>query len=167
MVRDTVARTAHTWIINVHTAYYADDPTRGAYVKGLSEVAVVCPEDALDILMRGIRNRTVGATAANEQSSRSHSIFRIVVESRRMVPAELLALAEGAATGIDDDDADVTITSDPPLGAASMPATRAVTPARLTTTWGSGQPVKVRNIASCEWLFNAVNLCTCICRFRC
>lgn len=51
-----------------------------AVVQGLTQ-AVVSDQDGINRLMdQGQKMRTVGATAMNETSSRSHSIFTIVVE---------------------------------------------------------------------------------------
>ena len=50
------------------------------YVKGLTEVEVKSVEDMNAVLQKGAKNRSVGATAMNAGSSRSHSIFTIVVE---------------------------------------------------------------------------------------
>jgi hypothetical protein len=75
----------------------ADDAVRGAYVKNLSEVAVVCLEDVMDLLARGAANVKVAATALNAQSSRSHTIFRMVVESRVVSPSEALLAAASAS----------------------------------------------------------------------
>lgn len=51
------------------------------YVKDLSTFVVKCPDDMMEIFNEGQLNRHVGATDMNEQSSRSHSIFTITVES--------------------------------------------------------------------------------------
>ncbi|CBN76893.1 conserved unknown protein [Ectocarpus siliculosus] len=57
-----------------------EDPNKGVYVKGLTQ-AVVSSQEGINCLMdQGQKMRTVGATAMNETSSRSHSIFTIVVE---------------------------------------------------------------------------------------
>ena len=51
------------------------------YVKDLSTFVVKCPEDMLDVFNEGYLNRHVGATSMNQDSSRSHSIFTITIES--------------------------------------------------------------------------------------
>ncbi len=51
------------------------------YVKDLSTFVVKNPNDLLDVFNEGTVNRHVGATDMNEQSSRSHSLFTITVES--------------------------------------------------------------------------------------
>jgi len=52
----------------------------GVYVKGLTDVVVKSVSEINDVLQRGHKNRSVGATLMNAGSSRSHSIFSIVVE---------------------------------------------------------------------------------------
>jgi centromeric protein E len=57
------------------------DPQKGAYVEAREQI-VTCPEELLKAMDLGERNRHVGATNMNEHSSRSHTIFRITIESR-------------------------------------------------------------------------------------
>ena len=52
----------------------------GVYVKGLSFFAAKTSDEIRKIMHIGSKNRSVGATAMNEQSSRSHSLFQITVE---------------------------------------------------------------------------------------
>ena len=54
--------------------------TNGIYVKDLSNVVVKSPEDMFAVIEKGSKNRSTGATAMNEHSSRSHSIFQIIIE---------------------------------------------------------------------------------------
>ncbi|KZV56368.1 hypothetical protein F511_00365 [Dorcoceras hygrometricum] len=58
-----------------------DDPKNGFYVENLSEEYVNNYEDAIQILIKGLSNRKVGATMANSKSSRSHIIFTCIIES--------------------------------------------------------------------------------------
>ncbi|KAI9145064.1 P-loop containing nucleoside triphosphate hydrolase protein [Paraphysoderma sedebokerense] len=53
----------------------------GVYVKDLSSFVVKSVEEMHQLMNRGNKNRAVGATNMNEQSSRSHSIFTITIES--------------------------------------------------------------------------------------
>lgn len=57
------------------------DKDTGVYVKDLSTFVVKTPKDLMDVFNEGNLNRHVGATNMNEQSSRSHSVFTITVES--------------------------------------------------------------------------------------
>ena len=61
-----------------------EDPARGVYVKGLSNVVVQDEPTINEIMDKGLQNRTVGATLMNEGSSRSHSIFTVVLEMNRV-----------------------------------------------------------------------------------
>ncbi|KAL8278654.1 hypothetical protein RQP46_008946 [Phenoliferia psychrophenolica] len=58
---------------------YDDKAGTGVVIQGLEESLISCAEDGLKILKRGSERRQIGATRCNEQSSRSHSIFTIVV----------------------------------------------------------------------------------------
>ncbi|CAM9218014.1 unnamed protein product [Chrysoparadoxa australica] len=53
---------------------------KGVYVKDLQQVVVSDQEAINKVMEKGQANRTVGATSMNQTSSRSHSIFTIVVE---------------------------------------------------------------------------------------
>ncbi len=55
---------------------------RGVYVDNLTEETVSTVEQAEGILRTGARNRRVGSTAMNRESSRSHSVFTIVLEAK-------------------------------------------------------------------------------------
>ncbi|KAG2424298.1 hypothetical protein HXX76_014676 [Chlamydomonas incerta] len=57
-------------------------------VDGLLEAPVASAQEALGLIARGDHNRKVSATAFNEDSSRSHTITRITVESASTAPAE-------------------------------------------------------------------------------
>jgi centromeric protein E len=58
-----------------------EDIERGVYVGGATEEIVTSQFQMLGILARGDANRKVGQTMMNTSSSRSHSIFRMVIES--------------------------------------------------------------------------------------
>jgi len=55
-------------------------PDVGVYVKDLSSAVCHSADDMDKIMTLGNRNRSVGATNMNEQSSRSHAIFSITIE---------------------------------------------------------------------------------------
>lgn len=57
-----------------------EDPVKGIVVSNLSDVVVENEDQMDDLLNKGLTNRTVGSTLMNAESSRSHSIFTIVVE---------------------------------------------------------------------------------------
>lgn len=56
-------------------------PDIGVYVKDLSSYIVNNHEDMLRIMTLGNKNRVVGATAMNVESSRSHAIYSTTIES--------------------------------------------------------------------------------------
>ncbi|XP_030636930.1 kinesin-like protein KIF13A isoform X2 [Chanos chanos] len=51
----------------------------GPYVDGLSQLAVTSFEDIESLMSEGNKSRTVAATNMNEESSRSHAVFSIIV----------------------------------------------------------------------------------------
>ncbi|KAF9918731.1 hypothetical protein BX616_006261 [Lobosporangium transversale] len=59
-----------------------EDRRRGVYVSPLKEEIVTTPSQVMRIIERGNDQRHVSATDFNAHSSRSHSIFQIVIESR-------------------------------------------------------------------------------------
>ena len=60
-----------------------EDLKKGVYIEGLSEEGVHSSEETIDMLRKGARNRHVGSTNMNAESSRSHSVFSMTIESRR------------------------------------------------------------------------------------
>lgn len=61
-----------------------EDLRRGAFVEGITEETVTSAEEALMVLKRGARNRHVGETEMNSESSRSHSVFTLTLESKQI-----------------------------------------------------------------------------------
>ncbi|KAH9299114.1 hypothetical protein KI387_030796, partial [Taxus chinensis] len=55
---------------------------RGIFVAGLREEIVASPEHVLQLMESGESHRHIGETNMNVYSSRSHTIFRMVIESR-------------------------------------------------------------------------------------
>ncbi|KAK7384741.1 hypothetical protein VNO78_30442 [Psophocarpus tetragonolobus] len=55
---------------------------RGIYVAGLREEIVASPEQVLGLMEAGESHRHIGETNMNLYSSRSHTIFRMIIESR-------------------------------------------------------------------------------------
>ena len=52
---------------------------RGVYVDGIVEETVSTLKEMYTILSIGTRNRHVGSTAMNKESSRSHSVFTLTI----------------------------------------------------------------------------------------
>ncbi|XP_022735005.1 kinesin-like protein KIN-12B [Durio zibethinus] len=59
-----------------------EDVKSGIYVENLTEEYVSTMKDMTQLLLKGLSNRRTGATSINAESSRSHSVFTCVVESR-------------------------------------------------------------------------------------
>ncbi|KAL4591149.1 hypothetical protein LXL04_004099 [Taraxacum kok-saghyz] len=59
-----------------------EDTKTGVYVENLREESVCSIKDVKQLLKKGLSNRRIGATSINMESSRSHSVFTCVVESR-------------------------------------------------------------------------------------
>ncbi|KAF8388489.1 hypothetical protein HHK36_027161 [Tetracentron sinense] len=59
-----------------------EDVKSGVYVDNLREEYVCTMKDMTQLLIKGLSNRRTGATSINAESSRSHSVFTCVVESR-------------------------------------------------------------------------------------
>ncbi|XP_034562174.1 kinesin-like protein KIF9 isoform X2 [Notolabrus celidotus] len=55
---------------------------RGVFIRGLSLHPVHSEEEALNLLFEGEMNRIIGSHALNKNSSRSHCIFTVHIESR-------------------------------------------------------------------------------------
>ncbi|XP_068652017.1 kinesin-like protein KIN-7O isoform X2 [Aristolochia californica] len=61
---------------------------RGIYVAGLQEEIVSSAEQVLDFMEFGESHRHIGETNMNVYSSRSHTIFRMIIESRDRIEEE-------------------------------------------------------------------------------
>ncbi|KAM8823486.1 kinesin-like protein KIF9 isoform 6-T6 [Spinachia spinachia] len=59
-----------------------EEPGRGVFIRGLSLHPVHSEEEALNLLFEGGLNQMIGSHALNRNSSRSHSIFTLYIESR-------------------------------------------------------------------------------------
>ncbi|NXD81999.1 CENPE protein, partial [Halcyon senegalensis] len=59
-----------------------EDFNRNTYVEDLIEEVVVSPQQVMEWIRKGEKNRHYGETKMNEHSSRSHTIFRMIIESR-------------------------------------------------------------------------------------
>jgi hypothetical protein len=59
-----------------------EDLKKGVYVEGLTEEGATNSEETIELLRKGTRNRHVGSTNMNAESSRSHSLFSMTIESK-------------------------------------------------------------------------------------
>ncbi|CAL4898213.1 unnamed protein product [Urochloa decumbens] len=66
----------------VNSAELREDIRKEVYVENLTEFEVGCVSDIIKLLMQGSANRKVAATNMNRESSRSHSVFTCIIESR-------------------------------------------------------------------------------------
>ena len=57
-----------------------EDPKKGTFVRDLTYVTLKDTDDIQKCLDKGNKNRHVGATSMNDQSSRSHSLFTVYLE---------------------------------------------------------------------------------------
>ena len=64
-----------------------EDPRRGVFVQSVEE-PVTDFESLLRILFYGEKSRAIASTGMNERSSRSHTIFRVTIESREKEPED-------------------------------------------------------------------------------
>ncbi|KAJ2718248.1 Kinesin-like protein kif15 [Coemansia sp. Benny D115] len=65
----------------MRTCAVREDIKRGIFVDGVSEETVQDPTEAYDVFMRGAHSRHVSATSMNRESSRSHSVLMLVIQS--------------------------------------------------------------------------------------
>jgi hypothetical protein len=56
-----------------------EDTRKGVYVEGITEENITRSEEAIKILQKGSKSRHVGSTFYNEASSRSHSVFTMMI----------------------------------------------------------------------------------------
>ena len=54
---------------------------RGVFVEGASEETASSPAAAMNLLTLGAKNRHVGSTAMNRESSRSHAVFTLTIDA--------------------------------------------------------------------------------------
>ena len=57
-----------------------EDPKKGTFLRDLTYITIKNPTDIDKSLERGNKNRHVGQTSMNDQSSRSHSLFTVYLE---------------------------------------------------------------------------------------
>ena len=67
-----------------YNLHVREDMKKGVYVEGLNEETVTGVRDMMNLTTRGARNRHVGSTLMNKESSRSHSVLTTTIESKNM-----------------------------------------------------------------------------------
>ena len=85
-IRDLLSKQAHNRLD------LKEDPQCGVYVRDLTSYVVKTTRECDKLRDFGAKNRHTGATAMNQDSSRSHSIYTITVESCETRPGELETL---------------------------------------------------------------------------
>ena len=79
-----------------------ESKTDGVVIRGLKEEVVVTPEQVFALIAAGEAQRHVGATSLNEHSSRSHTIFRLLIESRNTAgTSRQMARKKGSKQAVD------------------------------------------------------------------
>lgn len=74
----------HTNHNNTNTKWFQqvlDDVSGLVTIDGLREVTILTADQVLQVMAEGEKYRHFGETQMNERSSRSHTIFRIIIES--------------------------------------------------------------------------------------
>ncbi|KAF9583729.1 Kinesin-like protein kif15, partial [Lunasporangiospora selenospora] len=62
-----------------------EDIKRGVYVDGVVEESIHSPEDAYKLFELGAANRHISATSMNRESSRSHTVLTLTIQSMTLV----------------------------------------------------------------------------------
>ncbi|KHN75016.1 Kinesin-like protein KIF21A [Toxocara canis] len=62
-----------------------EDANGEIYLNGVTSVPVTSPQETIAVLKNGALNRTTASTNMNEQSSRSHAIFTMMIKQQRVV----------------------------------------------------------------------------------
>ena len=77
MIRDLLSDAKH----GQNEVAIREDPRRGVYCEA-EEIIITDYDSIISVLKKGISKRSVASTEMNDTSSRSHTIFKIVVESK-------------------------------------------------------------------------------------
>jgi centromeric protein E len=114
----------------------SEDNVKGAVIAGLVEELVTNPDELLEVLQRGERSRSYGSTLMNAESSRSHTIYRLVIHSKEV-----------------DDNSSTDIDSG---GALYVPSTGGATPGRLSFMNLVDLAGKLLFLQVCYYVFTSV-----------
>ena len=91
-IRDLLAKNSSTKL------ELKENVDTGVYVKNLTSFVVKGVSEIVNVLTVGKKNRTVGTTLMNRDSSRSHSIFTIVIECSETTNSEVSPCYESPNT---------------------------------------------------------------------
>ena len=75
-----------------------DDPVKGAVIKDLTEEIVSSKDQLLGVITRGESRRHYGSTDMNANSSRSHTIYRLIIEIKSGAAGGSSASKDNTAT---------------------------------------------------------------------
>lgn len=75
-INDLLSNEEHSKNLKIST----DDSKRGAVIKDLVQEEVKTPDEFMQVLLKGEDNRSYASTSMNDNSSRSHVIYRICIE---------------------------------------------------------------------------------------
>uniref|UniRef100_A0A0K2TD80 Centromere-associated protein E n=1 Tax=Lepeophtheirus salmonis TaxID=72036 RepID=A0A0K2TD80_LEPSM len=75
-----------------------EDTEGNVWVDGATEEIVSAPEEVIQCLLYGEQHRHIGSTNMNKRSSRSHTIFRLIIESSQVSSHEGNGEPDGAIT---------------------------------------------------------------------
>lgn len=77
-----------------------EDAKKGVFVEGCHEEVIHTPQDAFAVFEQGSRNRHVAETAMNRESSRSHCVFTLFIQSKKL-EGEVLDVRESRFNLVD------------------------------------------------------------------
>ena len=69
---------------SISSLHMREGINQGVYIENLIEETVLDVTDMMNLTTRGARNRHVGSTNMNKESSRSHSVLTTTIESKTM-----------------------------------------------------------------------------------
>ena len=82
------------------TCSLREDIKRGVYIEGAREEVINSPAEAYEVYERGSLNRHVAETSMNRESSRSHSVFTLFIQSKQRV-GEIIDVRESRFNLVD------------------------------------------------------------------
>lgn len=83
-----------------NTCVLREDIKRGVYIEGAREEVITSPTEAYEVFERGSMNRHVAETSMNRESSRSHSVFTLFIQSKQRV-GEIIDVRESRFNLVD------------------------------------------------------------------
>ncbi|PVV00086.1 hypothetical protein BB559_000148 [Furculomyces boomerangus] len=86
---------------NIKPCALREDIKKGVFIEGVTEENVDNVEQALMLLKKGSDNRRVGETAMNRESSRSHTVFTLYIQSMSGIEGGLMEIKESKFNLVD------------------------------------------------------------------